>query len=147
MTLKASFRDASSISIKYMDTYTDIIVDLESDEGTVIIPDNPYMVLLTSSHGTATINSVPSPNKVKFHLEREDYESLGVGESTLELLVEGNSYVLGVDIMPSLVYNKVVDESDKLETGNKPIIPASTGDKAKIDKRVSDLFDDSGYDI
>lgn len=147
MTLKASFRDASSISIKYMDTYTDIIVDLESDEGTVIIPDNPYMVLLTSSHGTATINSVPIPNKVKFHLEREDYESLGVGESTLELLVEGNTYVLGVDIMPSLVYNKVVDESDKLETGNKPIIPASTGDKAKIDKRVSDLFDDSGYDI
>ena len=49
--------------------------------------------------------------------------------------------------MPSLVYNKVVDESDKLETENKPIIPASTGDKAKIEKKVSDLFDDSGYDI
>ena len=147
MVLKASFRDAQSISIKYMDTYTDIIVDLESDEGTVVIPDNPYMVLLTSSKGTATINSVPSPNKVKFHLEEEDYVSLGVGEATLELLIEGNSYVLGVDIMPSLVYNKIVDESDKLDTSNKPIIPVATGTKAAINKRVSDLFDDSGYDI
>lgn len=147
MVLKASFRDAQSISIKYMDTYTEIVVDLESDEGTVVIPENPYMILLTSSKGTATINSVPSPNKVKFHLEKEDYESLGVGEATLELLVEGNSYILGIDIMPSLVYNEVVDELDKPDTSSKPIIPVPSGAKAVVAKKVSDLFDNSGYDI
>ena len=144
--IKASFKDSATVQIKYMDTLTDIVIDLEEDGKTVIVPQDT-LLMLTSLKGTATVTGVPSPNKLVFHLEKEDYLALGAGEATLEFTVEKNVYILGIDISPSLLYNKVVDRDNVPHESTEPIIPALSGEALETHERADNLFNLSGYDI
>lgn len=145
--IKASFQGKDTVSIKYMDTLTDFVIDLEDDSGTVVVTQGP-LVMLSSLKGTATVTSHVSPNRLTFHLDKEDYSSLGAGEATVEFTIGENVFVLGVDILPSLLYNKVVDKDEVPNaTSEVPIIPALAGEQLANRERLDSLFNDSGYDI